>query len=405
MKKTTSIILTACLVVNIACSNQSKEQNNSDIPILNLRNNVTISDNIFNENIRKTDYIQLETNDDCLIASVLDICLTKNYIFIVSSRQDGVLQFARDGKFIRKIAPTGMGPGETMMILSISADDKKERIYISQPTNTLYYNFSGDYLGLFERERVTSFQYYFNENITAEIGFENVPITLEGMFGMGVFNIESNDTLHIKNDFVNSDLIPAEQTVLKNVFCIEGNNGYLGYTAGNDTIFKLNKNGIKPAYILSTGNSNEAKKYLSSVESPELHFPSFFFRIFDFFETENSFYARAIYYGGDNSDQNADMLFFAYNKQTRKSTYSKGSSKPSELIGLNRRMSGLGMTANKNNLPIWPIKTYPDEKILLQVYTTPEILYLTEKDGNIILPEEINTLNEDLNPIIILYYL
>ena len=405
MKKSTSIISLACLVVNIACSNQSEEHNISDIPILNLRNNVTISDNIFNENIRKTDYIQLETNDDCLIASILDICLTKKYIFIVSSKQDGVLQFARDGKFIRKIASRGMGPGETMMILSISADEKKEKIYISQPTNTLFYNYNGDYLGLYERERVTSFQYYFKENITSEIGFENVPVTLEGMFGMGVFNIENNDTLHIKNDFVNSELIPAEQTVLKNVFCIEGNNGYLGYTANNDTIFKLNEKGIKPAYILSTGNSNEAKKYLSSVESQELHFPSFFFQIFDFFETENSLYARALYYGGDNSDQNTDMLFFAYNMQTRKTTYSKGSLKPLELIGLNSRMTGLGMTVNKNNLPIWPIKTYPNEKILLQVFTIPEILYLIEKDSNIILPEKINNLNEDLNPIIVLYYL
>lgn len=64
------------------------------------------------DEIESVEYVPLELTDESLIANILDITVTDEYIFVYSTRQDGVLQFDRKGHFLRRIAKTGNGPGK-----------------------------------------------------------------------------------------------------------------------------------------------------------------------------------------------------------------------------------------------------------------------------------------------------
>lgn len=79
-------------------------------------------------------YIPLETTPDCLIARECTPKFTKDYIFIAS--QGILLQFDRQGKFLRRINVLGKGP-ENCTVRSYGIDEKNRLIHI---LDMIYHN-------------------------------------------------------------------------------------------------------------------------------------------------------------------------------------------------------------------------------------------------------------------------
>ncbi|MDD3256615.1 MAG: 6-bladed beta-propeller [Parabacteroides sp.] len=379
-----------------ACQYNSSEL--SDLIVVNLRDGYVDSEINISKEISKIEYVPLELTDDneSMIASILDCCVTDEYVFIVSSKQGGVFQFNRQGRFVRKFAKTGNGPGETQQILSVSADENKSLLYVSELFSTSVYRFDGSFVKKVVSSRGFSYQYLIKDDLMAEIGAEYVPINVPGMFGMGVFNL-NGDTIEIKNDFIDSTLTPVEETGLKSVYGIYSKDGLLCSVESNDTIFYLSSSGIKPMYFLKMDNSKESKSNSFSINNQELLPNSF--SIFDYFETHQSFYVRAIY--------NNKMYLFQYDKSTKKTLREISETDPNELVTYNRTMAGIGLrNVIDNGLPIWARKSYPDQNIIVQYYTAPEILYL--KDNKAVvkeLPSVCKDMNENSNPLVVIYHL
>lgn len=379
-----------------ACQYNSSEL--SDLIVVNLRDGYVDSEINISKEISKIEYVPLELTDDneSMIASILDCCVTNEYIFIVSSKQGGVFQFNRQGRFVRKFAKTGNGPGETQQILSVSADENKSLLYVSELFSTSVYRFDGSFVKKVVSSRGFSYQYLIKDDLMAEIGAEYVPINVPGMFGMGVFSL-NGDTIEIKNDFIDSTLTPVEETGLKSVYGIYSKDGLLCSVESNDTIFFLSSSGIKPMYFLKMDNSKESKSNSLSINNQELLPNSF--SIFDYFETHQSLYVRAIF--------NNKMYLFQYDKSIKKTLKEISETDPNELVTYNRTMAGIGLrNVIDNGLPIWARKSYPDQNIIVQYYTAPEILYL--KDNKTVvkeLPSVCKDMNENSNPLVVIYHL
>lgn len=379
-----------------ACQYNSSEL--SDLIVVNLRDGYEDSEINISKEISKIEYVPLELTHDneSMIASILDCCVTNEYVFIVSSKQGGVFQFNRQGRFVRKFAKTGNGPGDTQQILSVSADTNKSLLYVSELFSTSVYRFDGSFVKKVVSSRGFSCQYLIKDDLMAEIGAEYVPINVPGMFGMGVFSL-NGDTIEIKNDFIDSTLTPVEETGLKNVYGIYSKDGLLCSVESNDTIFYLSSSGIKPMYFLKMDNSKESKSNSFSINNQELLPNSF--SIFDYFETHQSFYVRAIF--------NNKMYLFQYDKSTKKTLREISETDPNELVTYNRTMAGIGLrNVIDNGLPIWARKSYPDQNIIVQYYTAPEILYL--KDNKTVvkeLPSVCKDMNENSNPLVVIYHL
>jgi len=82
--------------------------------------------------IDSLEYIQLEYNPKFPIGFVIDYqrpYITNDYIFILGSHGSGLLQYKRNGEFVRKIGSYGKGPGEYLELRGNVIDEKMGIIY------------------------------------------------------------------------------------------------------------------------------------------------------------------------------------------------------------------------------------------------------------------------------------
>jgi len=361
----------------------------------NLSKNVPIT---FSEEITRVEYVPLELTDDgaSALAESLDISVTDEYIFVYSMKVNAILQFSRmDGKFIRQFATLGGGPDETQLIVCFYADETARRIYVVQHNNILEFTFDGTFIVSHPQTREISYQYPVGDNLIAEVGRERVPFSSPNLIGMGVFK-RNGDTIAVKNNFARPDIFPANASCIKDVLRAFSGQSLLYFIGSNDTVFRLTSDAIQPAFVLNRKNS---RKSLEGALHPRMEAmqPNDFW-IYDFFETSKSFYVRSIF----DEDK---MYIFALDKATNLTTTEISGISPQEIFGFDRWMLGIGIHIGDEKIPLWPTKTYLDKNILVQYMPAPEIFYLKEKGVINKLPTEIEFINEESNPIVIIYHL
>ena len=135
------IFLVTILVV--ACSD-TKTQSKWEPDLLNEATD-SIGYSLFVDSI---EYINLETNDSCLIGRIEDMAISENRLFVFDKRQQTIWIFDRDGKYINKIYKKGNGPGEYSQMYQFEYDPKNNQIVIlsSWEQKLLFYTPEGEYL-------------------------------------------------------------------------------------------------------------------------------------------------------------------------------------------------------------------------------------------------------------------
>lgn len=381
----------------VGCTSKSDKVETS-IPTIEMRQNAATNELItFSEGISRIEYIPLELTDDgaSMLADAMDISVTNEYVFVFPTKQGGIFQFSRaDGKFIRKFAPQGNGPGETQLVLNIYSDETARKVYIVQPHNTLEYTFDGEYVVSHEQKHAISLQYPVDDSWVVEMGAEYVPFNAPELIGMGVFT-RSGETITAKNDFARPDILPEDASCLKDVRSALSHNSVLYFVSSNDTVFRLTDQSIEPAFVLNRQNSRESLEGALHPQGEDM-LPNNFW-VYDFLETPKSFYVRAIF--------NDKMHLFAYDKETQTTTAQISEINPHEIFGFDRWMQGIGINIGEEKIPLWATKSYPEKKILAQYLPAAEIFYLKEKNIINQLPSEIAHIDEGNNPVIVVYHL
>ena len=77
-------------------------------------------------------YIELETNENCLINRSPKYYFSDSIIFV--SNRDHILKFSISGRFIKKIGSPGRGPGEINIIEMISLIPEKRILIVHDPS-------------------------------------------------------------------------------------------------------------------------------------------------------------------------------------------------------------------------------------------------------------------------------
>lgn len=86
-------------------------------------------------------YIFLETSPAIMLERIRDLAFSDKYIFV--SDINKLLQFDKNGKFIRQIGSQGRGPGEYRTVSSFCIDDKRDEIYIISGRDIVVFDFNG----------------------------------------------------------------------------------------------------------------------------------------------------------------------------------------------------------------------------------------------------------------------
>jgi hypothetical protein len=120
-------------------------QNESALPYLidikkNIDNlNFVNLSNLGNELI----YLPLQTAPECLIKNISKIEFSDSYIFV--SEINRLLQFDKNGNFLRQIGSVGRGPGEYLAVSDFCVDNDSHEIFIISSGQLLVFDFEGKF--------------------------------------------------------------------------------------------------------------------------------------------------------------------------------------------------------------------------------------------------------------------
>jgi len=97
---------------------------------------------------KSVEYIQLGNTEESMLGNIMDVQLTKDYIFVKHNGSRLLTQFDRNGHFIRHIGAEGRGPKEYGLMRKFSLDEKNQLIYIhtNWTHKIMVYNFDGEYI-------------------------------------------------------------------------------------------------------------------------------------------------------------------------------------------------------------------------------------------------------------------
>lgn len=74
--------------------------------------------------------VTLEINPNSFIADIKDVAITKHDIFVADNKDQRLLRFSREGKFLNRIGTIGQGPEEYIQMWQFLIDEAKEEVYI-----------------------------------------------------------------------------------------------------------------------------------------------------------------------------------------------------------------------------------------------------------------------------------
>ena len=388
-----SSFLTAC---------QPKAEVGTEIPMVNLRELITDPSTLsLNEEIKQVEYIPLRTTEDdqSLIDGVTSFAVTSKHIYIYPVKEQRIVLFNRQGDFIRTLITFGQGAGEfNEMRSDIQVNEERNRLYLFGLMSGVWeYTLEGEYLQKYEYKQQAIFRRLLTADRLGAVAFPYQPFR-SGSFGLGIFTLQG-DTIAMKNNFHASEVAPEKAgfTIRSAASYNPANNSILFKMGANDTIFRITDKTIDPACVLQLNNSE--KEVRMSIDASDFGSMQDFgsssdLIISEIMETPSCYYFRLRYDEGH--------FVAALHKKTGKAMIEK-CIQPADLETLSGANLLYGMlgTRSYGNFPVWGRM---ENDCLVQIIT-PYELSLYKETGKITIPDALQGVGEDDNPIVILYHL
>ena len=353
------------------------------------------------DEIESVEYIPLETTEDpaSLLDGVSEYAVTSKYIYVSPVKEQRIVQFDRQGRFIKTLIPFGQGPGEFSNFLAgMQADEENNRLYLFSANQIGVYTLEGEFIQNLNHGYQIVYQRKVGKDRYASVAFPYVPFQ-SGSYGLGIFT-EQGDTIAVKNDFASPLVTPEKAGFTVGIAATFSSQqqSLLFKTGCNDTVFRISSDKILPACVLNLQNSDqEIVRCLDATDFSSLHQKfegNTDIFIFDFFETRRNYYFRCRYdgrhYVASVDKKTGEML-------------TEQCEQPKDIYKLSDANLLFGMlgTRSYRQFPIWGRM----EKDQLVQVITPYELGLYESKATLTVPDELKEINADGNPIFIVYQL
>lgn len=193
------------------------------------------------------EYIPLQTIPESLLGEVNKIAISDSFIF--ASDFEKLMQFDRQGKFIRKVGSNGRGPGEYVHIFDITVDNKQEVVYIlsTRTKDLLSFDFRGNFIKSFKlQESSLEFIADTSNHLLFQMSNLGKP---EGTKSYSWFltDTEGNVLLRISNSLYKTNRLGRLFIVKKPLYLYNGSLHFMEF--GIDTLYFFN-NDIKASYAI-----------------------------------------------------------------------------------------------------------------------------------------------------------
>lgn len=196
---------------------------------------------------KRIEYIPLQTIPESLLGEVNKIAISDSFIFV--SDFEKLMQFDRQGKFIRKVGSNGRGPGEYVHIFDITVDNKQTVVYIlsTRTKDLLSFDFRGNFIKSFKlQESSLEFIADTSNHLLFQMSNLGKP---EGTKSYSWFltDTEGNVLLRISNSLYKTNRLGRFFIVKKPLYLYNGSLHFMEF--GIDTLYFFN-NDIKTPYAI-----------------------------------------------------------------------------------------------------------------------------------------------------------
>ena len=253
------------IILMSACSQSADEAvkyvvvKGEKVPVINpemIQDETEVKFTDWFEDIR---LIKLESTPESLLRYIGRGYVCNKYI-IVSEPFEGIFMFSPDGKFIRKIAGIGKGPGELEdPNRNIFVDDKNDRLYVTD--NYLHPKKVGCY------ELLTGHHRYIPLVYTGgEMGIRDVIVLEDSLMyctKITMMGVPSSQPVYCQTtsgrlvwEMDKTHPIGLNSATIN----LSEGNLYFNYLFAGDTLYRLNNQELKPLVILS---SEKPRSYLN----------------------------------------------------------------------------------------------------------------------------------------------
>ncbi|MBE0674340.1 MAG: 6-bladed beta-propeller [Bacteroidales bacterium] len=245
----------------ISCFHQErqlKSENGTSVKI-QLNPSEAVNDSIALSYIaERVEYIPLQKTDSAILGYFYDFKVTKDFIFV--REQNSILEFSKEGRFIRQMFNVGSGPGESIAKnFAVNESDKLMYAYDIHSRKGNIYDFNGTFINALYKD-LSDPSYWIN---SIDYFQSNIFVSISPRPGTGYifscFDLR-NDSVRVLYKNNNAFTFSQEK---QNPMIVLGNNGYqvtqshlLIKDRYCDTVFLVDKDfKTEPLYVIGLGNA------------------------------------------------------------------------------------------------------------------------------------------------------
>jgi hypothetical protein len=197
---------------------------------------------------KELSYLSLETSPQCLIQEIDKILFSKSFIFVNDTR-NRLLQFDKNGKFIRQIGSQGRGPAEYLYVYDFCINEYTNEIYIFCLDKMLVFSFEGENIDTIKLSfRIADV--IILDNTSLMFHLPNVPgPKYFATYSWIITDMQGNPKHKYKNHFMRVGNVGASKTP---IYIFDGYARFMEY--GVDTLYYFKDTRKNPYALFSYGD-------------------------------------------------------------------------------------------------------------------------------------------------------
>jgi hypothetical protein len=229
---------------------------------INAELNTKIKPLIDSALIKSRKVIVLETVNESLISSITRILTDNDHLFIFDKKNQKVIIFDNNGKYISNISKKGNGPNEYNQITDVCFDESRKQLIVlcTIPQKLMYFNLSGEFI----KENPLSSIY---TELKAD---EKYIYLLNSDYNNNKVSEYSIQTMSKLTNEINSKL-----PILDNLFGLRSNGKELVSSNGiyfsrmiDNNVYCIKSGSVQPVYKFDFGSSNLNDEYIDKIKNP-----------------------------------------------------------------------------------------------------------------------------------------
>ena len=335
-------------------------------------------------------YLPLETRNDNLLRKIRKIEITESFIFVSDKRN--LLQFTKNGEFIRQIGKIGKGPGEYISILNFSVNEKANTIILLGEYRFMKYNLQGNFIRRITNPISTEFVFYRPDRI-AFYHATNIETNKTNL-------ILTNQDLKVVFKFQNYNPRPKTNMSLQNAPLYVFENKPYFKEHYNDTLFWVKDSVLIPHIVYNEKNllldHDFEFKYTGKISDIEKQFE----KVKNKLLTENIFESKRFVFTSYQKGCNPRKINYTrilFNKEKNKITAIKGNAFVNDIDGGPNFYPE--KIVNDSKLVMWLDAFKLKEHVASSAFKSSTPKYPEKKKE---LEKLANSLKEDDNPVLML---